>query len=162
MIFNKDEALPEAEKNYIHPRRLTMIQMSNNCMFCENPQGVSYITHVVLEEKMGYIYCKECMDNNNVNQALEIWNNYLSFGEVHYLKDCTIRVERSPKIGDTTPLIEGGWKLYNPITRINRDFEPTIHCYNERLELYKWCLIETIMRLNPKEDMSTIEPLIEL
>jgi len=128
--------------------------MGNNCMFCDNPQGESYISMVELEDKMGYIFCKECKDTNKSKQAIEIWNNILSYGKLHYLKGRDIKVKRSPRLGETDGVIESGWKLYKSVPSINKDFEPVISCYNETLDLHKWCLIETIMELNPENKMN--------
>ena len=47
----------EAAASEIYPRRLVFFQLG--CMFCENPQGPTYITHVALEDKMGYMSCGE-------------------------------------------------------------------------------------------------------
>ena len=143
------------ENKHIYPRRMTMIQMGNNCMFCENPQGDSYMKYVSLEDKMGYIFCKECRDNGNVDKNMDIWNNHLSYGKAHYLKGRDIKIERSPRPGDTNGFIESGWKLNNPVTSINCNFDEVIHCYNEELDLGKWCLIETIMKLNPKNEIES-------
>ena len=150
---NRDEICDE--NKYVYPRRLTMVQMGNNCMFCENPQGESYISMVELDDKMGYIYCKECKDADKGKQAIEIWNNILSYGKVHYLKGRDIKVKRSPRLGETEGVIESGWKLHNSVTSINNDFEPVVSCYNEALDLHKWCLIETIMELNPKNEVES-------
>ena len=42
------------------PERLVLVQMKNNCMFCSNPTGESYIYTV--SHLLGYITCEKCKE----------------------------------------------------------------------------------------------------
>jgi len=125
----------------IHPRRLVFIQVANNCMFCENPQGSSYIRHVVPEAKMGYIYCGEC--KNKVEPMVKIWEDNYSYGPANYLKNKDIKVQRSN--GE----IEAGWRLCNPILEYSGN--EMIVCCEKDNHIEKWCFLSKILELNPKE-----------
>lgn len=126
----------------IYPRRLVMIQLYNNCMFCEKPSGVSYTMYVDFYNKLGYIYCINC--ELACKAAKTIWNEQVAFGPVNYLKDKLINVRR------TTGEIESGWIIDSPLTSYNQDCKETIHCYHSEHDLGKWCLLEDIILLNPK------------
>ena len=126
---------------YICPRRLVMIKIQNNCMFCENPQGPSYIIYVYLEELVGYIYCANCKDS--AVECSKYWNNNVAFGKANYLKEKDIQIKR------TSGIIESGWKLSNPFIRTNPKGMETIHCYNKTQDLGRWCNLVDILDLNP-------------
>jgi hypothetical protein len=129
-------------ENDISPRRLTMVSMGNNCMFCKGPQGESYITYVALESKMGYISCKEC--RVKMKAAVEFWRTHRAYGKANYLKDRT-----DLKIRRTNGVIEEGWHLNNPLVRHEDDGHVSIYCYNIDYNIGKWCRMETILELNP-------------
>jgi transcription elongation factor Elf1 len=126
---------------FIYPRRLVFLQMGNNCMFCEHPQGSSYLKHVAIEIKVGYIYCDDC--EAKADETIKKWNDEFSYGKAHYLKDREIKVLRSN--GE----IEGGWRLNNPLIDINHKGKFIICCSNEAKQLEKWCFLDTILELNP-------------
>jgi len=126
---------------YICPRRLVMIKIQNNCMFCENPQGPSYIIYVYPEELVGYIYCANCKDS--AVECSKYWNNNVAFGKANYLKEKDIQIKR------TSGIIESGWKLSNPFITFNPKGMETIHCYNKTQDLGRWCNLVDILDLNP-------------
>lgn len=130
-------------ENIIHPRRLVFIQVSNNCMFCEKPEGSSYIKHISIDDKIGYIYCGECTEK--VDATIKIWHEKYAYGPANYLKDQDIKVPRSN--GE----IEDGWRLNNPFVENFIDGEQIICCEKDRT-IEKWCFLKKILELNPKKD----------
>ena len=128
---------------FIHPRRLVMIQVEKECMFCNDPQGHSYTYHVCLYDRLGYIACENCKDAAKA-EVLK-WKETVAFGRVRHLKDKIIKVKRSLK--DGIRLIEDGWKLEHPILRIEEGNE-MVYCFNEALKLGRWCYVDEILELN--------------
>ena len=128
---------------YVYPRRLVMIQIKNNCMFCEDPQGPSFITYVHFEELVGYIYCANCEDT--AVECSKYWSNNVAFGKAKYLQGRDIKIKR------TSGIIESGWELSNPFIRTNHKGIDTIHCYNKAQDLGRWCELDNILGLNPPE-----------
>jgi hypothetical protein len=131
--------------NFIYPRRLVMIQLDNNCMFCNTPKGGSYTYYVCIPDKLGYISCQKCRDAGVGEKAVLDWNNAIAFGRAKHLKDKKIKVKRSEKNGKR--VIEDGWILDYPITRIEEGNE-MIHCYNVEQNISKWCYLDEILELN--------------
>jgi hypothetical protein len=129
--------------DFIYPRRLVMIQLGDNCMFCKNPKGDSYTYYVCLPDKLGYISCENCKDAGK--KAVFDWNASIAYGRANHLKDKKIKVKRSEKNGERA--IEDGWILDYPITRIEEGNE-MIHCYNANQNISKWCYIDEILELN--------------
>ena len=128
------------EIDEISPRRLTMVSIRDNCMFCKEPKGESYISYVALEDRIGYISCKECREKMKV--AVDFWRTQRAYGQANHLKDRTdLKVRRSN--GD----IEGGWRMNNPLVRY--DDKIRICCYNQEKNIERWCRMETILELNP-------------
>lgn len=128
--------------NDIHPRRLVWIQLGNNCMFCEDPQGESYTTYVALEAKVGYISCKECQEK--MATAAEFWRTHHAYGKANHLKDRTdLKIKRSNGV------IESGWCLNNPLVNEEDDGRISIHCYNPSKDIGKWVFIDDVLELNP-------------
>ena len=126
---------------HVYPCRLVMIQIQNNCMFCEKPQGQSFTKYVHLEEKVGYIYCENC--KAAADEASKYWRECVAYGKANYLKDRDIQIKRSSGI------IECGWELYNPFIHTNDEGIDKIHCYNKAQDLGRWCKLEDILELNP-------------
>ena len=77
--------LQKKMENVYHPRRLTFIQVEDMCMFCDNPKGKTLTYTVYPEMLMGYISCPNC--ESKAEEAIKIWNEQLSYGRLHYLKD---------------------------------------------------------------------------
>jgi hypothetical protein len=124
----------------IYPRRLVFLQLG--CMFCSDPKGETYITHVALEDKLGYMSCSECREK--MKAAVEFWRTQRAFGRANHLKERTdLKVKRSN--GD----IEAGWCLNNPIVNVDQDGQVTIHCYNKSKDIGKWVFMESLLELNP-------------
>jgi hypothetical protein len=134
-----------AEKNapddFIYPRRLVFLQMGNKCMFCERQQGSSYLKHVAIEAKVGYIFCGEC--EAKADEMIKRWNAEFAYGIAHYLKDREIKVLRS------NGAVEGGWRLSNPLLDISREGNYIIQCSHDEKQLEKWCYLNKILELNP-------------
>jgi hypothetical protein len=128
----------------VHPRRLVMIQIENDCMFCENPLGKSYCYYVSLYDKLGYISCANCKEK--AQHAVAYWHNTIAFGKVRYLKDKQIKIKRSLKNGIRE--IEDGWKISHPITR-NEEGNEMVYCHHEEKRIGRWCYIDEVMELNP-------------
>ncbi len=128
----------EADASEIYPRRLVFLQLG--CMFCADPQGPTYVTHVSLEDKMGYMACGECTEK--MQAAVEFWRTHRAYGAANHLKERTdLKIRRSN--GD----IEDGWRLNNPLVRYD-DGKVTIRCYNPEKNLERWCQMDTILELN--------------
>jgi hypothetical protein len=125
----------------VYPRRLVMIQTGDNCMFCIDQKGQTYLRYVDFDSKLGYIYCNNC-DGHAIN-AVKVWHKKVAYGAAKYLKNKDIQVKRSS--GE----VESGWSLDNPVTSRDSDENQLIHCYNEQKALGKWCLINDILELNP-------------
>jgi hypothetical protein len=124
----------------IYPRRLVFLQLG--CMFCNDPKGETYVTHVALEDKLGYMSCAMCIDK--MKASVEFWRTNLAYGRANYLKNRTdLKVKRSN--GD----IETGWQLNNPLVNIEPDGQLTIHCYNASKDIGKWVFMESLLELNP-------------
>jgi hypothetical protein len=136
--------------DFIYPRRLVWIKMSENCMFCKYPKGNSYIRHVYSVDRIGYIHCSDC--KSNAINMVKIWKETFSFGRVNYLQGQDIKIKRSS--GE----IESGWILYNPIIRYDDDGikeeNERVHCYNEHQKIGRWCSVNEVIILNP--DLSKI------
>ena len=126
----------------VYPCRLVMIQIQNNCMFCEKPQGQSFTQYVHLATRMGYIYCDKC--KTAADEACAYWRDCVAYGKANYLKDRDIQVKRSSGI------IEHGWELYNPFIHTNDEGIDKIHCYNKAQDLGRWCKLEDILELNSR------------
>lgn len=125
----------------IHPRRLVMLSLGNNCMFCKDPKGESYTTYVALVEKLGYISCSDCRDK--MRTVADFWRTHRAYGQANHLKDRTdLKIKRSN--GD----IDSGWRLNNPFVHKEYDGTITIHCYNATQNISKWCPMESILELN--------------
>lgn len=131
--------------DFIYPRRLVMIQLANNCMFCDNPEGISYTYYVCLPDKLGYISCEKCKEEGRGAKAVLNWNNTIAYSRANHLKDKNIKVKRSEKNGKRE--IEDGWILDYPVTRIEEGNE-MIHCYNAEQNISKWCYLDEILELN--------------
>ena len=125
----------------IYPRRLVMIQLGDNCMFCIDQKGSTFTRYVDIHSKLGYIYCINCKDN--ATNAGKIWNDRIAYGPANYLKNKDIRIKRSS--GE----IESGWSLDNPVISQDSHENEIIHCYNETTCLGRWCLMQDILELNP-------------
>jgi len=110
-------------------------------MFCEDPKGPSYMNYVHLEEKIGYIYCKNCQAS--ADEAREYWMNNVAYGKANYLKNRNIQIRRTS--GD----IESGWEVYNPFIYTDNEGIDKIHCYNKTQGVVRWCKLEDILELNP-------------
>lgn len=133
-------ASASASASEIYPRRLVFFQLG--CMFCETPQEPSYITHVSLEDKMGYMACGECKEK--MKAAVEFWRMHRAYGQANHLKEHTdLKIRRS------NGNIEGGWRLNNPLVRFEDDGKEIIRCYKEEQNVERWCKMETILELNP-------------
>ena len=127
----------------VYPRRLTFIQVEDMCMFCDYPKGKTLTYMVYPEMLMGYISCPNC--ESKAEEAIKIWNEQLSYGRLHYLKDKDIRIKRSS--GD----VEYGWKMDNPIICFSQDNgRETIHCYNKEKDIGKNCYVDDLLILNPQ------------
>ena len=127
--------------DYIHPRRLVWLQVSDNCMFCSEPKGQSYMTYVALEARMGYISCESCREQ--METAVEFWRTHKAYGQANHLKDqIDLKIKRS------NGLMEGGWRLNNPLVSFADDGRTTIHCYNETQNIGKWCYMDDVLEWN--------------
>ena len=127
----------------VYPRRLTFIQVEDMCMFCDYPKGKTLTYMVYPEMLMGYISCPNC--ESKAEEAIKIWNEQLSYGRLHYLKDKDIRIKRSS--GE----IEYGWIMDNPIICFSQDNgRETIHCYNKEKDIGKNCYVDDLLILNPQ------------
>jgi len=98
---------------------------------------------------MGYISCDNCREK--CKKAIDNWEKNIAYGQANYLKEKTIKIKRSPVNG--VRAIEDGWTLDNPITTLNNDGKETIHCYNPSKDMARWCLIEEIIELNPRDNV---------
>ncbi len=127
--------------NKIYPKRLVFIQMSENCMFCDNPKGEAFTNYVDLPNKMGYIYCNKC--EKHAEKAVEEWKDSLMYGRANYLKNREIFIKRTS--GD----IEKGWKLCNPFLSYDINGIARIQCCNDSFKKERWCLLDEIIDLNP-------------
>ena len=119
------------------PERLVLVQMKNNCMFCSNPTGESYIYTV--SHFLGYITCEKCKEIGK--QKADEFINTVAYGRVRHLKDTNIKIKRSNNT------IEEGWKLYNPFVCLIDGVEH-IECKHIDKHLAKWCNVDTILDLN--------------
>jgi len=127
----------------IDPKRLVFIRMYDNCMFCDNPTGPSYIYEIHLSYKLGYITCKMC--ENICQQTVNQWNTSV-YGKVNYLTNKKIKIKRSVKDGIRN--IEDGWMLDYPFLSTHNNIE-MVHCMNSEKHIEKWCSIDEIIELNP-------------
>ena len=130
----------------ICPKQLAWVQDQDVCMFCNNPKGSSLTSYVCMDSKLGYISCFAC--ESKLEEAVKKWYEYY---DINYLKNKDIKIKRSS--GE----IESGWRFLNP-TSINCDDAQNmkIYCLNEIQELTKWCRIDDILKLNPREDLRNL------
>jgi hypothetical protein len=123
----------------IYPRRLVFMQLG--CMFCETPEGETYMTHVSIEARLGYMSCSNCREK--MKAAVEFWRKNKAYCKANHLKDnMDLKVKRS------NGLIEGGWRLNNPLVSFADDGRTTIHCYNEKQDIGKWCYMDDVLEWN--------------
>jgi transcription elongation factor Elf1 len=129
-----------------YPKRLAWVQDEDICMFCENPKGSSLTNYVCMDEKLGYISCVNC--EQKMEEAVKLWHKHY---DINHLKNTDIKIKRSS--GE----IESGWRLLNPITINSDDAQiQKIYCINETEQLTKWCRIDDILSLNPREDLRNL------
>ena len=122
------------------PFRLTMIKLRDNCQFCSEPTGDSFIFEVSKADMFGFISCKKCIDI--ADKAYKNWFDNKAYGDVNYLKDKKIKVRRSS--GD----IEDDWELSKQSTLVQNGY---LVCVNHRLDIHKSIKIDELMELNPKQ-----------
>ena len=119
------------------PKRMVLVQMNNNCMFCPDPLGKSFIYDV--GHLLGYITCEKCKDI--CKQKADEFTNSIEYGRARHLKNKDLKIKRSNNT------IEEGWKLHYPIIRIVEGIE-FVQCNHFENQLEKWCRIDTIIELN--------------
>lgn len=130
----------------ISPKRLAWIQDIDICMFCKDTKRTSTSMYVCGDNTIGYVCCVNC--ESKMEEALKQWNKLY---DISYLINTDINIMRSS--GE----IESGWRLFNPIN-INCDdpLQKRIFCVNENQEITKWCKLDDIMKLNPREDLRNL------
>jgi transcription elongation factor Elf1 len=145
--FNCKLALEQAIKKwhertiYIEPRRLVYIRIENNCMFCVNPTGPVYGRYVDIEANYGYIHCGKCIVV--AEHMVNTWNKKVAYGRVKYLKHSIINIKRS------SGAIEPGWRIHGPMIVYDNNNKELIHCTNETNTVFRWCLVDDLLELNP-------------
>jgi hypothetical protein len=112
-------------------------------MFCVNPKGEAYVYNIDACNRLGYVSCVKC--TALALHAVNTWHEHLAYGKANYLKKCDIKVKRSSGVE------EPGWKLDNPIIGIDENNDEVIYCHNKIQNVGKWCLLEDIVKLNPRE-----------
>jgi hypothetical protein len=126
----------------VYPKRLVMFTIDNNCMFCEQPKGPSFVTYVYIKDNMGFISCNLCKEK--MAEATKTWRETLAYGKVRYLKDSFIKIKRSS--GE----IEDGWKLGSPCVIFNEKSQTeVIQCIEHNRDLQRWCKVDDIIEFNP-------------
>jgi hypothetical protein len=130
------------DKN-VQPRRLVMLSMENNCMFCEDPRGGAYIYTVYKDGHVGFITCDNCREK--CKATFDYWNAHIAYGKARYLKDRVIKIKRSS--GE----IEDGWALDNPLVDYASDGKKIIHCFHNDKDIARWCHMDEILELNPPD-----------
>lgn len=125
----------------IYPKQLVWVEVEDTCMFCNNRNDSPLISYVCVETKLGYISCIGC--EKKLEEAVKKWYEYY---DIEYLKNKDIKIMRSS--GE----IESGWIISTPININSDDIENMkIYCLNENKDLTRWCRIEDILKLNPRE-----------
>ena len=126
----------------INPRRLVLIKTYDNCMFCDNPTGLSYIYDVCRSHHLGYITCEKCKEL--CQKTIDKWNTIV-YGKVNYLKNKKIKIKRSLKNG--IRMIEDGWMVDYPFLYTDNNIE-MVHCSNSDKNIERWCSIDEIIEVN--------------
>ena len=126
------------------PQRLTWLKMENSCMFCSEPKGGVYVYNICPFEKIGFFSCDQCKEK--AQKAVLQWTETFAYGKAGYLKNKTIKIKRS------SGMIEDGWILDTPFSRLGNDNQEEIHCYNKEEEIGRWCKMSEIISLNPPVD----------
>lgn len=125
------------------PFRLVMIKASENCQFCENPEGGVYCHLICHYNDYGFVSCKECYSKGQLRK--NEWLNEEAFGRARHLKDLDIKVMRS------SGQIESGWKLnhFQPMVEFING-EDCVSCINETAKISRFCSIDNLLDLNPQ------------
>ena len=77
-VITRDGIIKEINSIKPKPYRLTMLQVENNCQFCENPKGGVYTHMINFETHFGFASCIDCYDIAK-NAVIE-WIETESFG----------------------------------------------------------------------------------
>lgn len=143
--FDKTNTKPQ-------PFRLVMIKASENCQFCENPEGGVYCHIICHYNDYGFVSCQKCY--NKGEQRKNEWYNEEAFGRANHLKKMDIKIMRS------SGQVESGWKLndYQPMVEII-DNEDCVNCVHETKKISRYCSIDNLLDLNSKTNQ--IENLME-
>lgn len=128
--------------NIIPPRYLVFIKCANDCSFCENPIGSTYLHYISVFEKFGYLSCKSCIETGQSH--VKAWKETKAHGDANKLRGHQLNIRRS------SGQIESGWKLNDesPVP-VENDGKSHVCCINESLDLVKMCPIEDLLELNP-------------
>ncbi len=124
----------------LYPQRMTMFQIADNCMFCQDPKGSVFESYVYLPEKAGYYSCGNCRDK--LRAAVKYWNEHLAFGRANRLGQQEIFIKRQS--GE----MQSGWRLNNPFVSMHEERE-TLQCVNSELSLARWCYVDDLLIWNP-------------
>ena len=127
------------------PYRLVMISARNNCQFCKNPQGQSYIHNIDIDTHFGFISCEKCREHGK--EAVREWLLTYAYGRAAHLQTKKIKIRRTNVNKETGTDIEDGWELYNPLIIKCGNIE-YIQCYNKELNLERYCSVDSILKLN--------------
>jgi hypothetical protein len=129
----------------VQPRHLTFLKCSDDCSFCENPKGQTYIHYISIFEKSGYLSCENCIEKGKYHVAN--WFETKAFGKANRLQNKNIKIKRSSGI------IESDWKLDKnfPSTFDHCNGQMYVYCINDTLQIEKCCSIDELLELNPHE-----------
>ena len=142
-VAERDESLNEMVKPL--PYRLVMISTTNNCQFCKNPHGQSYIHNIDIDTHFGFISCEKCREHGK--EAVREWLLTYAYGRVAHLQTKKIKIRRTNVNKETGTDIEDGWELNNPLIIKSGDIE-YVQCCNKELNLERYCSVDSILELN--------------
>ena len=143
IVADRDEKQNDLIKPY--PYRLVMISTTNNCQFCKNPKGRSYIHDIDMDTHFGFISCEDCREHGK--NAVIDWLTTYAYGRAAHLQNKKIKIRRSRINKETGTDIEDGWELNNPLVIKSGDIE-YVQCCNKELNLERYCSIDSILELN--------------
>ncbi len=125
------------------PIRLVMIKTVDNCQFCSNPQGKSYISYISFPCHMGFISCPSC--HSKMEETKFNWIRDFGYGNAKHLAGRDIKIRRS------SGQIEDDWEL-NPddyMVFYDDDGTEIVSCKKKGVDVIKSVRVSELFELNP-------------
>ena len=129
-------------KKMPHPIRLVMISCVDNCQFCDNPKGEVFVKYLDLDNRYGFLNCKNC--NDIADDIVEEWYSTKAWGTANCFRNKNIKIKRSS--GD----FESDWKLnkQKPFVETIQENDEVVNCIKDDGSIMKYCSISDLFEWN--------------